>query len=218
MKTLKILFFVALFTPWVSRAAATPFHFQETVLTAEKLHLAELNTSTERSVFTLPVIDKNSINNQRATFLISQVAVKRFPGAAITNSGGAVVVPNAVNVKRSSTNQGVSKVVVSKAVIRNVTTAGDSFFLNFNKNDSFNNPFTSPELAQIATDTNNTLAANFETTTDPITVTFQGTTESFKTLEAANIKMSEIISTNGLEKGPVRLNIYGVIVGYGIIP
>jgi hypothetical protein len=127
-------------------------------------------------------------------------------------------VPGAVNIKRNPNNTGVQKVSVSPTVLQNVTSAGDVFILNFTKNTLFNNPFTPSDLGQIAVDTNNLLAANFETTTDPITLTFKGETTSYATLNEANDKMFEIISTTGLNDGPVRLNIFGVIVGYGIVP
>ena len=123
-----------------------------------------------------------------------------------------------MNVKRFPDNTGVKKVSVSPAVLENVTSAGDTFFLNFTKNELFNSPFTSTQLGEIAVDTTNLLAANFETTTDPITLTFDGETKSYNTLDEANAAMFEIISTTGLTDGPVVLNIYGVIVGYGIDP
>lgn len=216
MKNIKVLFFVALFTPWISRAEASPMKFQQTVLVAETQPLSGVDTFSEGSVFSPLTINENSITSQGSTFLVAQV--KRFPGATITNGGVPIRVPNAVNIKRFPDNAGVKKVSVSPAVLQNVTGAGDTFFLNFTKNETFNNPFTSSELGQIAFDTNNILAANFETTTDPITLTFDGETKSYNTLDEANAAMFEIISTTGLTDGPVVLNIYGVIVGYGIVP
>jgi hypothetical protein len=216
MKNIKVLFFVALFTPWISRAEASPMKFQETILVAETKQLSGVDTVSEGRVFSPLTINENSITNQGSTFLIAQV--KRFPGAAITSGGVPIFVPGAVNIKRNPNNTGVSKVIVSPTVLQNVTSAGDVFILNFTKNTLFNNPFTSTDLGQIAVDTNNLLAANFETTTDPITLTFKGETTSYATLDEANAKMFEIISTTGLKDGPVRLNIFGVIVGYGIVP
>jgi hypothetical protein len=216
MKSLKVLFFVALFTPWISRAEASPMKFQETVLVAETQQISGVGTVSERKIFSPLTINKNSINNQGATFLVAQV--KRFPGAAITSGGIPIFVPGAVNIKRNPNNTGVQKVSVSPTVLQNVTSAGDVFIVNFTKNTLFNNPFTPSDLGQIAVDTNNLLAANFETTTDPITLTFKGETTSYATLNEANDKMFEIISTTGLNDGPVRLNIFGVIVGYGIVP
>ena len=40
MKSLKVLFFIALFTPWISRAEASPMKFQETVLVAKTQQLS----------------------------------------------------------------------------------------------------------------------------------------------------------------------------------
>jgi len=211
MKNIKVLFFVALFTPWISRAEASPMKFQETVLVAETQQLSGVDTFSEGSVFSPLTINNNRINNQGSTFLVAQV--KRFPGRVNGNP-----VPGSVNVKRFPDNAGVKKVSVSPAVLQNVTSAGDTFFLNFTKNETFNNPFTSTQLGEIAVDTTNLLAANFETTTDPITLTFGGTTTNYATLAEANTAMFEIISTTGLTDGPVVLNIYGVIVGYGIVP
>jgi hypothetical protein len=216
MKSLKVLLFVALFTPWISTAEASPMKFQETVLASDTQQLSGVDTVSEGSVFSPLTINNNVINNQGSTFLIAQV--KRFPGATITNGGVPIRVPNAVNIKRFPDNAGVKKVFVSPVVLQNVTSAGDTFFLNFTKNTLFNNPFTPSELGQIAFDTNNLLAANFETTTDPITLTFKGETTNYATLDEANAAMFEIISTTGLNDGPVALNIYGVIVGYGIVP
>lgn len=216
MKSLKVLFFVALFTPWISRAEASPMKFQETVLVAETQQISGVDTVSERRIFSPLTINENSISNQGSTFLISQV--KRFPGASITSGGIPTFVPGAVNVKRNPGNTGVRQVIVSPTVLQNVTSAGDVFILNFTKNTLFNNPFTSSDLGQIAVDTNNILAANFESTTDPITLTFGGTTTSYATLAEANAAMFEIISTTGLNDGPVRLNVFGVVVGYGIVP
>lgn len=216
MKNIKLLFFVALFTPWISRTEASPMKFQETILVAERQQLSGMDTVSEGRFFSPLTINKNSINNQGATFFVAQV--KRFPGATINNGGVPTFVPGAVNIKRFPGNTGVQQVIVSPTVLQNVTSAGDSFILNFTKNTLFNNPFTPSELGKIAVDTNNILAANFETSTDPITLTFGGTTTSYATLDAANAKMLEIISTTGLTDGPVRLNIYGVVVGYGIAP
>jgi hypothetical protein len=185
--------------------------FQETVLVAETQQLSGIDTFSEGSVFSPLTINENSITNQGSKFLIAQV--KRFPGRVNGNP-----VPGSVNVKRFPDNAGVKKVSVSPAVLQNVTSAGDSFFLNFTKNELFNNPFTSTELGQIAVDTTNLLAKGFETTTDPITLTFDGETKSYNTLDEANAAVFEIISTTGLTDGPVVLNIYGVIVGYGIVP
>jgi hypothetical protein len=86
-------------------------------------------------------------------------------------------VPNAVNIKRFPDNAGVKKVSVSPAVLQNVTEVEIPFF-NFTKNETFNNPFTSSELGQIAFDTNNILAANFvKPRPDSITLTFDGETQ-----------------------------------------
>ena len=211
MKSPKILFFVLLFAPSISRVEASPINFQQTVFVAEKQQISGVDNSSETGIFFPINANKESINSDKRTFLIA--GKKRFPGA-IGTRGQTIFVPQAVNVQRET---GVTGVSLSKTVLENVTTAGDSFLLDFAKNDSFKQPFTSSELSTIATDTNNTLAANFATTTAPITVTFQGTTDSFSTLQTANIKMSEIISANGLAQGPVRLNIYGVIVGYEIV-
>jgi len=213
MKSLKVLFFVALFTPWISRAEASPMKFQETVLVAETQQLSGIDTFSEGSVFSPLTINENSITNQGSTFLIAQV--KRFPGTANGQN-----VPGGVNVKRFPENTGVRKVSVSPTVLQNVKSAGDTFFLDFAKNTLFANPFTASELGQIAVDTNNILAANFETptATNVIILTFDGETFEFTTLNAANTKMFEIISTTGLTTGPVNLNIFGVLVGYGIDP
>ncbi|MFM7437369.1 MAG: hypothetical protein ACKO2V_02015 [Snowella sp.] len=211
MKNIKVLFFVTLFTPWISRVEASPMKFQETVLAAETQQLSGVDTFSERSVFSPLRINNNPINNQGAKFLVAQV--KRFPGFI-----NGKPVPGSVTIKRFLDNTGVKKVFVSPAVLQNVTSAGDVFFLNFKKNTLFNNPFTSSDLGQIAVDTTNILAANFETTTDPITLTFDGITTSYETLAEANAAVFEIISTTGLNDGPVRLDVFGVIVGYGLAP
>ncbi|MEB3123429.1 MAG: hypothetical protein VKL41_19670 [Snowella sp.] len=216
MKSLKVLFFVALFTPWISRAEASPMKFQETVLVAGTQQLSGVDTFSEETVFSPLTINENSITNQGHTFLIAQA--KRFPGAAITSGGRPIFVPGAVNVKRNTGNTGVRQVIVSPTVLQNVTSAGDVFILNFTKNTLFNNPFTSSDLGQIAVDTTNILAANFEVTTDPITLTFGGTTTSYETLAEANAAVFEIISTTGLNDGPVLLDVFGVKIGYGIAP
>jgi hypothetical protein len=217
MKSVKILFFVALFTPWISRAEASPMKFQETVLVAETQQLSGVDTASEGRVFSPLKINEDSITNQESTFLVAQA--KRFPGAAITSGGVPIFVPGAVNVKRNASNTGVRQVIVSPTVLQNVTSAGDVFILNFTKNKLFNNPFTSSDLGQIAVDTTNTIAANFdfEITTD-IILTFGGENFTYDTLDQANAAMFEIISTTGLKDGSVRLNISGVIVGYGIVP
>ncbi len=216
MKNIKVLFFVALFTPWLSSAEASPMKFQETVLVAETQQLSGVDTFSEGSVFSPLTINNNGINNQGSTFLIA--GVKSFPGTTITKGGVPTSVPNAANIKIFPGNTGVNKVFVSPAVLQNVTSAGDKFFVNFTKNTLFNNPFSSTQLGQIAVDTNNILAANFETTTDPITLTFDGETKSYGHLDEANDAMYPIIAGGGLTQGPVVLNIHGVIVEYGIVP
>ena len=218
MKSLKVLFFVALFTPWISRAEASPLKFQETVLVSDTQQLSGVDTVSEVGVFSPLKIDNDRINNQGATFFLAQV--KRFPGATVTSPGGVPVrVPSAVNVKRFPGNTGVRQVVVSNQVLSSITAAGSSFVLNFTKNTLFNNPFSSPDLGQIAFDTNISLVANLETTTDPITLTFDGTTTTYQSFDAANLAMYAIIANAGLtEGGPVLLNVYGVNIGYGILP
>jgi len=209
MKNIKVLFFVALFTPWVSRAEASPTKFQETVLVAETQQLSGVDTFSEGGVFLPLTIDKNSIHNQGTTFLVAQI--KRFPGAVNGNK-----VPNAVNIKRFPENTGVKKVFVSPTVLQKLTSVGDKFLLDFTKNETFNNPFTSTDLGQIAVDTNNQLVAGaLWETIDVLTLTFDGKTTSFETLDALNAAMYDIIA-DPLTKGTVELNILGVIVEYGI--
>lgn len=216
MKSPKILLFVLLLAPSLSRVEASPINFQQTVFVAEKQQVSGFDNSSETGVFSPININKQRINNNKGTFLIA--GKKRFPGA-IGTRGQTIFVPQAVNVQREAGGTGVAGIFVSKTVLENVTTAGDSFLLDFAKNDNFNQPFTSPELSTIATDTNNILAANFQTTTAPITVTFQGDTQSFgNDLNAANTRMSQLITQTGLTQGPVSLNIYGVNVEYVILP
>lgn len=211
MKTLKFIVLIALFTPWISRAEASPFQSQETLLTAEKQYISELDTISFK-------VD-NNLNNQGNTFLISQAQppVKRFPGATINTPSGVVPVPNAVIIKRGPDNSGVSKVIVSPTILQNVTSAGDKLVVNFAKNTLFNNPFSSQDLGTIATSTNTILAAGLEVTTDPITVTFKDQTNNYANLDEANAALYNIIADTGLTDGPVILNIYGVTVVYGIV-
>ncbi len=212
MKSLKVLFFLALFTPWISRAEASPMKFQQTVLVAETQQLSGVDTFSEETVFSPLTINENSITNQGPTFLIAQA--KRFPGFV---NGGPVPVPGAVDVKRNPGNTGVRKVFVSPTILQNLTNVGDSFLLNFTKNALFNNPFTSSDLAQIAVNTNNQLVAGaLWETIDKLTVTFAGTTTRYETLTEANAAVFEIISTTGLNDGPVNLNLFGVEVIYVI--
>jgi hypothetical protein len=214
MKNLKVLFFVALFTPWIPRAEASPLKFQETVLLSDTQQLSGVDTLSEVGVFSPLKINNDRINNQGATFYLAQV--KRFPGGTITSSGGvAVPIPDALNVKRFSGNTGVRQVILSNQVIQNLTAVGDKFLLDFTKNTLFNSSFSSQDLGQIAVDTNNQLAAGaLWETIDKLTLTFDGTTTTFETLDALNAKMYDIISNPGLTEGSVKLNIFGVEVTY----
>ena len=216
MKSVKILFFVALFTPWISRVEASPMKFQETVLVAETQQLSGVDTLSEVGVFSPLKINNDRINNQGATFYLAQV--KRFPGGTITSSGGVPVrIPDALNVKRFSGNTGVRQVILSNQVIQNLTAVGQTFVLNFTKNAFFNDPFSSPDLGQIAVDTNNQLVAGaLWETIDELTLTFDGETTSFNSLDDLNNAMYKIIAEGGLSNGPVALNVYGVNVVYGI--
>jgi hypothetical protein len=218
MKTLKVLFFVALFTPWIPRAEASPLKFQETVLLSDIQQLSGVDTLSEVGVFSPLKINNDRINNQGATFYLAQV--KRFPGGTITSSGGVPVrIPDALNVKRFSGNTGVRQVILSNQVIQNLTAVGQTFVLNFTKNAFFNNPFSSPDLGQIAVDTNNQLVAGaLWQTIDELALTFNGETTSFNSLDDLNNAMLGIISDTGLKNGPVLLNLYGVNVVYGILP
>ena len=210
MKTLKFIVLIVLFTPWISRAEASPFKPQETHLAAGKQYISELDTGS----FKL----NNSFDKQGEVLLISQTpSGKRFPGATINSGGNPVVVPNALIIKRGPNNSGVSKVIVSPTVLQNVTAAGDKLVVNFTKNTLFNNPFTSQDLGTIATSTNTILAAGLEVTTDPITVTFKDQTNNYANLDEANAALYNIIADTGLTDGPVSLNIYGVTVVYGIV-
>jgi hypothetical protein len=76
MKNIKVLFFVALFNPWISRVEASPMKFKETILAAETQQLSEMDTFSEGSIFSPLTINNNPINNQGAKFLVAQV--KRY--------------------------------------------------------------------------------------------------------------------------------------------
>jgi hypothetical protein len=207
MQNLKILFFVALCTPWISRAEASPVKFQETVLVAEAKQFSGVDTVSEGNFFSPLTINEGSVTNQESTFLIAQA--KRFPGSI-----NGRPVPDAVNVKRSPTGS-ISRVSVSKDVLQSFTSAGDSFFLNFKKNELFNNPFTPGQLGEIAFDTNNLLVPNLATTTDPITLTYDGNTLNFETFGAANTAMASLIALTNFANGDIFLSIYGATIGYG---
>ena len=207
MKSLKVLFFVALFTPWISRAEASPMKFQETVLVAKMQQLSGVDTFSEEIVFLPLTINKDSIHKQGATFVIAQA--KRFPGFV-----NGKPVPGAVNVKRSPTGA-IVKVTISQEVLKNFTGAGDTFFLDFTKNKLFNDPFAVSELGQIAFDTNNLLVSNLETTTDPIFLTYDGNTLTFETFGAANTAMASLIALTNFANGDIFLNINGAEIGYG---
>ena len=207
MKSLKVLFFVALFTPWISRAEASPMKFQETVLVAETQQLSGVDTVSEGRVFSSLTINEDSVTNQESTFLVAQA--KRFPGAI-----NGKPVPDAVNVKRSPTGT-ISKVTVSQEVLRNFTSAGDSFFLSFTKNKLFNDPFAIAQLGQIAFDTNNILVPNLETTTDPIFLEYDGNTLTFDNFGDANNSMRALIALTNFANGDIFLKINGASIGYG---
>jgi hypothetical protein len=207
MKSLKVLFFVALFTPWISRAEASPMKFQETVLVAKTQQLSGVDTASEGIVFLPLTINKDSIHNQGAIFVIAQA--KRFPGSV-----NGRPVPEAVNVKRSPTSP-ISTVTVSKEVLENFTSAGDSFFLNFTNNKLFKTPFTTAQLGQIAFDTNIILVGNLETTTDPIFLEYDGKTLTFETFGAANTAMSSLIALTDFAEGNILLGINGATIEYG---
>jgi hypothetical protein len=207
MKSLKILFFVALFTPWISRAEASPVKFQETVLFAEAKQFSGVDTVSEGKFFSPLTINEGSVTNQESTFLIAQA--KRFPGFV-----NGRPVPDAVNVKRS-TSGAISKVIVSKDVLANFTSAGDSFFLNFTNNKSFKVPFTIAQLGQIAFDTNEILVPNLATTTDPIFLTYDGKTLTFETFGAANTAMESLIALTDFANGNILLGINGATIEYG---
>lgn len=205
MKNIKVLFFVALFTPWISRAEASPMKFQETVLFAETQQLSGVDTASEGRVFSPLTINEDSVANQESTFFVAQA--KRFPGTVNGNK-----VPDAVNVKRSPTGA-ITKVTVSQEVLNKFTSSGDSFFLDFSKNEFFN--FTVAQLGEIAFDTNNLLVPNLETTTDPITLTYDGNTQDFETFGAANAAMASLIALTNFANGDIILNINGASIGYG---
>ena len=208
MKSLKVLFFLALFTPWISRAEASPMKFQETVLVAKTQQLSGVDTVSQRIVFLPLTINKNSTHNQGAIFVIAQV--KRFPGSV-----NGKPVPNAVNVKRSQTGA-IVKVAVSQELLKKFTSSGDSFFLDFSKNELFN--FTVAQLGEIAFDTNEILVANLETTTDPIFLEYDGKTETFLTFAAANTAMASLIASTNFAKGNILLGINGATIEYGYKP
>jgi hypothetical protein len=207
MKNIKVLLFVALFTPWISRAEASPMKFQETVLVAETQQLSGVDTFSEGRVFSPLTINEDSVTNQESTFVLAQA--KRFPGSI-----NGKPVPDAVNVKRSPTGA-ISKVTVSQEVLSNFTSAGDSFFLEFTNNTLFKDPFTVAQLGQIAFDTNNLLVPNLETTTDPIFLTYDGNTLTFETFDAANAAMASLIALTNFANGDIFLSINGASIGYG---
>jgi hypothetical protein len=207
MKNIKVLFFVALFTPWISRAEASPMKFQETVLVAETQQLSGVDTVSEGRVFSPLTINENSVANQESTFVLAQA--KRFPGAI-----NGKPVPDAVNVKRSPTGA-ITKVTVSQEVLRNFTSAGDSFFLSFTKNRLFNDPFAIAQLGKIAFDTNNILVPNLEVTTDPISLEYDGNIVTFETFDDANKAMASLIALTNFANGDIFLNINGAEIGYG---
>jgi hypothetical protein len=205
MKNIKVLFFVALFTPWISRAEASPMKFQETVLVAEAQQLSGVDTVSEGRVFSPLTINEDSATNQESTFVIA--GVKRFPGTVNGNK-----VPDAVNVKRSPTGA-ITKVTVSQEVLKKFTSAGDSFFLNFSKNEFFN--FTVAQLGEIAFDTNILLVNNLESTDDPIFLTYDGKTQTFGTFGAANTEMESLIALTNFANGNILLGINGATIEYG---
>jgi hypothetical protein len=207
MKNIKVLFFVALFTPWISRAEASPMKFQETVLVADTQQLSGVDTVSEGRVFSPLTINEDNVTNQESTFVLAQA--KRFPGAI-----NGKPVPDAVNVKRSPTGA-ITKVTVSQEVLRNFTSAGDSFFLSFTKNTLFNDPFAIAQLGQIAFDTNNILVPNLEVTTAPISLEYDGDIVIFETFDDANKAMRSLIALTNFANGDIFLNIYGASIGYG---
>jgi hypothetical protein len=216
MKTLKVLFFVALFVPCIARAEASPLKSQNAVLIAEKQQVSGVNNASETGVFSPTNLNKDGINNDNGTLLIA--GGKKFPGVIGRPNTPSLDVPNAVTVKRGPNNSGISKVIVSKTVLKNVTSAADFFFLNFENNDTFNNPFTSEDLGEIAFDTNNILVPGLkEVTGFPITLSYDGKTSTFDTFDAANTAMESFIALTNLpkEKGYIVLSIYGVDIGYG---
>ena len=214
MKTLKVLFFVALFVPCIARAEASPLKSQNAVLIAEKQQVSGVNNASETGVFSPTNLNKDGINNDNGTLLIA--GGKKFPGVIGRPNTPSLDVPNAVTVKRGPNNSGISKVIVSKTVLKNVTSAGDSFFLNFTDNDTFNNPFTSEELGQIAFDTNNILVPGLtEVPGYPITLSYDGRTTTFDTFGSANDSMRTLITLTDFANGDVFLSIYGVDIGYG---
>jgi len=214
MKTLKVLFFVALFLPCIARAEASPLKFQNAVFVAEKQKISGVNNSSETGIFAPTNISKDRINNDNGTLLIA--GGKKFPGVIGRPNTPSLDVPNAVTVKRGPNNSGISKVIVSKTVLKNVTSAGDSFFLNFENNDTFNNPFTSEELGEIAFDTNNILVPNLEVVTGyPITLKYDGNTITFPNFGDANKTMRDLIALTNFANGDIFLSIYGVDIGYG---
>jgi hypothetical protein len=183
---------------------------QNAVLIAEKQQVSGVNNSSETGIFS-----PSNIDNDNGTLLIA--GGKKFPGV-IGPANNPIFVPNAVTVKRGPNNSGISRVIVSKTVLKNVTSAGDSFFLNFENNDTFKNPFTSEELGEIAFDTNNILVPGLnEVPGFPITLTYDGRTKSFDTFGAANTAMESLIALTNLpkDKGYIVLSIYGVDIGYG---
>jgi len=206
MKSLKVLFFVALFTPWLSRAEASPMKFQETVLFAETQQLSGVDTVSEGIIFLPLTINKDSIHNQGATFVIAQA--KRFPAFVNGKPVGEV------KVKRSPTGA-ISKVIVPKDVLANFTSAGDSFFLDFTNNKLFKTPFTVAQLGQMAFDSYITLVDNIETTTDTITLIYDGKTLYFETFGAANTAMASLIALTNFANGNIFLSINGASIGYG---
>lgn len=214
MKTLKVLFFVALFVPCIARAEASPLKSQNAVLIAEKQQVSGVNNASETGVFSPTNLNKDGIKNDNGTLLIA--GGKKFPGVIGRPNTPSLDVPNAVTVKRGPNNSGISKVIVSKTVLKNVTSAGDSFFLNFTDNDTFNNPFTSEELGQIAFDTNNILVPGLtEVPGYPITLSYDGRTTTFDTFGSANDSMRTLITLTDFANGDVFLSIYGVDIGYG---
>jgi len=208
MKSLKVLFFVALCTPCITRAEASPMKFQETVLVAKMQQLSGVDTFSEEIVFLPLTINKDSIHKQGATFVIAQA--KRFPGFV-----NGKPVPGAVNVKRSPTGA-IVKVTISQEVLKNFTGAGASFFLDFTKNKLFNDPFAVSQLGEIAFETNILLVENLGTITDdPIFLEYDGKTLTFETFGAANTAMASLIALTNFANGDIFLNINGAEIGYG---